>query len=230
MTTLARVSLQGRLLAIACAFFATSSPAATFYGSDVLFSVSSDTFSATNLLPATVADGNELGADDGTLVGNQLINSIDPGQAEYIDIGVDFIEFGIRGGLSPDPLDANATIPCASGPSQPDCQLSAYAGINASYLLDFSSSSANPFNLFEPTEVLTTDIFGLGISDFGLADLQLGLLSLSISDLLVDADANFGIVRLNFTERVDPIPLPAALPLMLSGLGAIAFLSLRRRA
>ena len=119
------------------------------------------------------------------------------------------------------------------------CALSATFNCNADLTLDFDSLVSN----------ITFDSGGFDPGDFvevsvlGIADMLLGSFTIAgdthfvlsgfnnVSKLVFDdSSTGFGLVYGNFTYDVAAVPLPAGLPLFVTGLGGIALLRRRRRA
>lgn len=215
--------LTRHLLWLTCLFFAAAGQAATFEGSTAVISLSSPStpFSAAN--PAAVVGmGNELEGGDGSTLGAIIFAATAPAPSEYVDIGMNYIEFGLFGGLG-------SVVNC---PSVNNCQTSPYPS-DTEFLIDFSLSAINPLAMFEiPTaaDLTLTDAFGIDLGAGNELVVGLDFISLTFGDILIDSIADFGVVRLDFSEgQPGLIPIPATLPLMLSGFALISFLARRKK-
>jgi len=218
----------GPLTCLLCTIFAAPLQA-SFIGTtaEITFSSASGDFTPLPIVSPfsftdniTVGAGNEIQAGDATDIGSSggLASAVPVG--EYIDIGMDYIEFNIFGGVFP-AIDCSLSVDCTA------TQLPA----DTTFLIDFSFDL---LDLFEAPTQTTPNLVGVALG----SELVIGASSISLifGDVLIGAAlGNFGMVRLDFAALTDPpdppsvIPVPAALPLMLSGLALIGFIARRKK-
>ena len=184
---------------------------ATFIGTDVTFSLIEPSYS--DLVQTVEAsDALEVSGGDGSAIGNIMMSGGTTAPSEYIDIGSDYIEFQIFGGAEPFTNGFGLTG----------------FGSGTKYQLDFTARVLALFETPTATDLSLADITGVTF------DTELMLagnsLMLFVDTLGVDLTDNFGTLRLDFQLKdISAIPVPAALPLMLSGLAMIGFLARRRK-
>jgi hypothetical protein len=193
---------------------------ASFIGTNVTFSliqppssVPADPLDPPPLLQDTVIvyTGLEVSAGDGSNIGDFMLSG--PTLSEYIDVGADYVEFQLFG---------------AEENTSGGFSLTGF-GTGAKYQLDFA---AGVLALFETPTAVDMTLTGINNVTFGTELMLVGdSLMLALDTLGVQtSNDGFGTVRLDFQLKdISGVPVPAALPLMLSGLAMMGFLARRRK-
>ncbi len=137
---------------------------------------------------------------------------------EYIDFGVESIVFSIFGGGDPHSTTGFLTTGF---------------GADARYVVSgFDNSLTDLFGAGVTFGVDLNNITGVALGSELLVDLTLNEITLIIGTLgvgIVDNGPDLGTVTLNILPDTTVIPVPAAWPLMLSGLALVSFIARRRK-
>lgn len=124
----------------------------------------------------------------------------------------------------------SATLTIAINPSFPTNEVSfpLFNGLTISQ--SYTVSAFDAFNNLLASQHLT-NVPSTTISGFAIVDLvALGIVSVTISpDSIPDGSWDFAIDSIALNRSLQPVPLPAALPMFASGVGALAFLSWRKK-
>lgn len=184
---------------------------ASFLNTNVDFTYSDDVPTTLVKSGVPVVDpGRELFGTDGSPIDLGVLYD-----DEYIDIGGSSIVFGLRGGAAAHSNGYETWDVISTG----------------MFRIDFETGTLALFETLTAADVVLTDIIGVTLGTQLIANIGLDFLTLKVGTLGINAIADFGTVALNFTAKPpSAVPIPAALPLMLSGLALIGFLSRRRRA
>jgi hypothetical protein len=205
--------LKTLLLSVACAVFSVPGHA-SFVGESVIFSYmdsGNNVSNASTPVNLTAMSDPELFAGDGSAI-DAAFFLISP---TSIDILEDSIVFTLRGGGP----GHSAGFQTTGAPADAKYRISIFDTLVNLFDLaagdTFAVALDNVVDVNLGTELMLTDSF---------IDLFIG--SLGIGDVL-----DIGTITLQVDRAVlNPVPIPAALPLMLSALGLIGFMARRRRA
>ena len=225
MSNPATMLINTLLLTMAMALFSVAAKA-SLVGTTVDFTFKETGFADSLESNVSVVDpGLEL--DGGG--SNQLVDDFIMSSNESIDLGVDTIVFTLEG-LDP-----------VSGTSAPILNTTGFTG-DARY--EISGFDDTLLNLFEigagdNFAIVTSNIWGdaaqtpLSLGTELIVDTTSNIITLFMASLHIGEIAgapDLGTITL-YVDRAPPsvIPLPAALPLMLSALGLIGFLARRRQ-
>jgi hypothetical protein len=196
-----RLSVSSPLIGLLLFLIASSTQAAFVFTDDTINISYSEP--GLNLTDAVVAGtGLEISYLDGSNIGNNIMLDF-----EYIDIGDTTITFNLRG-------------------DGPDHTKAGYqkTGLVGSYVISLAASNLSISNLSLGT---VTDIDGVSLGSvisYDAKNIYFDISTLGILEKTPGADIG------SLTMNVELVPVPAALPLLLSGLAGLLAFSYRRRA
>lgn len=159
----------------------------------------------------TVGTGHEISYGDGSDIGGLLMLD-----EEYIEISSDdfstLIEFNLRG----------------DGPAHP---IPGYqsTGLNGSYVVNLGAGYVFDSLLSIGSSII--DINGMNIDDVNMPGISIsfGNLYFDVSEIgILDNVLGPDVGKIQIHATIQEVPVPAALPLLLSGLGVLAFWSRKK--